>query len=324
VSHAQVTVKAISGDKLPRAAGRVATSSNVYTTSGEVEAPVAAFGSLALSVTDKALAASAPESMQLAQNKGTRGASRGTTMPAFEPQDVGKGVGYQKKVQVASVGLNNRPSNSFSMSERGDGPHAVSRAGEAVSAAMSSKDYDKDAIPKKKKKEGKGGYADSGYGVNADNFDWNSGFERSTYGRGAHNAKHGKLLPLVQDPKAQPAAPAGVEGAGPKLLPLLTPPAAPATAAAQVTPQYAHSGGPHLLPLLQGGAPGAAGQAAAAGGQQEQMQKVAMQESQVAVVEQGRKQEVVVEQQEGSAVSTAPAEETGPFDPFAPTAAYDP
>ncbi|GBF97460.1 hypothetical protein Rsub_10383 [Raphidocelis subcapitata] len=144
VQHNEASVASIAADRMPAAMSKTATSGGLFQMGGFGEAGIAAFGPVAVAATDQGfLAASAPNSMLLATDKGTPGTARGNTLPVFEPQNA-PGVGKSKMVQTASVGHNHLPANSFSMSEMGDGPHAIAQAGDAVSGSYSSKDVGTD------------------------------------------------------------------------------------------------------------------------------------------------------------------------------------
>jgi hypothetical protein len=142
-SHDKSTIQAIATDRYPRVLTRVATRS-AFRNGGDAEAGIAAFGPVALSNTDTnaALSVSLSKAMPLATAEGTPGSSRGNTLPVFAPL-TSKGLGKTGLVATASVGTTDKPSDAFSMSEMGDGPHAISHAGEAVASSWAGKDPEK-------------------------------------------------------------------------------------------------------------------------------------------------------------------------------------
>jgi hypothetical protein len=144
LQHNEATIKSVANEAFPRSGARVATRTSFHA-GGDAEAGIAAFGPISLSQTDTgAIAASAADSMPLAMPKGTPGAARGNTLAVFEPQDSGHGPGAAGTglVMTGSLGVTGRPSNSFAMSEMGDGPNAISQAGDATASAFSSRDVD--------------------------------------------------------------------------------------------------------------------------------------------------------------------------------------
>jgi hypothetical protein len=91
--------------------------------------------------TETAVTVAASNAMPLAQPEGTPGTSRGVTLRTFNPTSA-TGVGAKKDVIVgASIGMALLPAGSFSQSDTGDGPHAISSAGQAVASSFSSR-YD--------------------------------------------------------------------------------------------------------------------------------------------------------------------------------------
>jgi hypothetical protein len=144
VQHNEASIAALAAYRMPAGTSRVATTGGLFDMGGVGEAGAAALGPVAVATTDQGyLAASVSNGMPLANGKDVPGTARANTRPVFEPQH-SHGVGKSKMVQVASVGLNSITPNSFAMSEMGDGPHAISEAGFAVSGSYSSKDTGED------------------------------------------------------------------------------------------------------------------------------------------------------------------------------------
>lgn len=113
------------------------TSPGISMTTGENAG--AAFGTVAGAATDQgAFAVAASTAMPLAAPRGTPGTSRGSTLKTFDPTDV-RGAGKSHAVMVKSIGMNLLPAGSFANSDRGDGPYAISSAGQAVASAYSSR-----------------------------------------------------------------------------------------------------------------------------------------------------------------------------------------
>lgn len=136
--HFEGTEVAIAASIFPGSQTRVATNDIRQNNGPALEVPGAAFGPVALSATDQgAYAVAASDSMYQAQPQGTPGTSRGSTLRTFNPSTLGAAA---KGTQVlgASVGMQLPPPGSFSESDRGDGPNAISSAGEAVAASYSS------------------------------------------------------------------------------------------------------------------------------------------------------------------------------------------
>ena len=148
VQHGEVTEAAVSSQIAPGAQGKTATQgtgsgSRHFTQQGTAELSWAAMGATAASITRMGYASvSASNGMPLSVPKDPRksrarveAVSRGQTMDLFTPKDL-TGVGKQKVVQVASAGANLPPAVTFSHSQMGDGPNAISHAGQAVAASF--------------------------------------------------------------------------------------------------------------------------------------------------------------------------------------------
>jgi hypothetical protein len=128
----------------PGAANATSTRARVATKSGVIDTGIAAFGPVALSNIEVSpvLAASMSRAMPLATAASSQqGVSRGNTLPVSEPTSV-SGLRTKGLVAPASVGVTERASNAFSMSEMGDGPHAIAHAGEAVTSSWAGRDPD--------------------------------------------------------------------------------------------------------------------------------------------------------------------------------------
>jgi hypothetical protein len=168
IAHDKSTTQAVASDHFQRTLTRVATKSSFHA-GGDAEAGIAAFGPVALSSTDTtaAVAASLSKAMPLAMDAEDRGASRGNTLEVFEPQTA-KGLGATGLVATASVGVTDRPSNAFSMSDIGDGPHAVAHAGEATASAWAGRNPEKfkllPTLPRDARKPGGGSGGGGGGG----------------------------------------------------------------------------------------------------------------------------------------------------------------
>ena len=124
--------------------GRTATA-DTAAHQGAVELPIAAFGPVAGAVTDTghgALAASG--ALPLAAPAGARDVarSRAHLLMTTDPTSPLRGAGRRGAVDLQSVGANLPAGGAFSMSEMGDGAHAIAHAGEAVAVAYSSRDND--------------------------------------------------------------------------------------------------------------------------------------------------------------------------------------
>jgi hypothetical protein len=138
IAHDKATTRAVA-DGVPRTLTRVATKS------GGADSGIAAFGPVALSNIDTSpvLAASLSKAMPLATTANSKqGASRGNTLPVPEAP-AAKVTKAEPLGTQAAVGVTERASNAFSMSEMGDGPHAIAHAGEAVTSSWAGKDPEK-------------------------------------------------------------------------------------------------------------------------------------------------------------------------------------
>lgn len=142
VTQLEAGVAAVSATKLPGAQSMASTTNfgsepGVSNKGGPApEISVANFGPVAVAQTDTqfATAIAASDTMPLAKPYGTPGAARSSYLTTFDAQVEPSGVGNQKNVQVASIGAGGLlPSNSFGISDVGDGPHAIASANEAVS-----------------------------------------------------------------------------------------------------------------------------------------------------------------------------------------------
>jgi hypothetical protein len=142
LSHSEPSLVAAASQTFPAGMSRVSTPT-VVLNQGASEMPAAAFRTAAVAATaGGAAAVSLSEGMLLAEDVRAPGASRGSTLNTFNPPDAGRGAGKQGLVRLASVGVNSRPAKAYTISEMGDGPHAISHAGEAVATAFSSSEHD--------------------------------------------------------------------------------------------------------------------------------------------------------------------------------------
>ncbi|KAI8463318.1 MAG: hypothetical protein J3K34DRAFT_462491 [Monoraphidium minutum] len=140
-AHVEGSVAAVAADgNFPRT--RVSTGAGIAQNNGvhAGEFSGATFGVNAVSILDTGpIAGAVPSGMRLSEAKGTPGTSRGSTLETYAPVYV-RGAGAMHNVAVgAAVGLGLPTARSFSQSEQGDGPHAISLAGEAVAVAFSSR-----------------------------------------------------------------------------------------------------------------------------------------------------------------------------------------
>ncbi|GBF98002.1 hypothetical protein Rsub_11113 [Raphidocelis subcapitata] len=135
VVQLEAGVAGIAADKLPGSQSRAATQNTNLQGGSATEISVANFGPVAVSQTDTlvATAIAASDTMPLAKPYNTPGAARSSYLTTFDAQVEPSGLGNQKNVQTASIGAGGlQASNSFGISDVGDGPHAIASANEAV------------------------------------------------------------------------------------------------------------------------------------------------------------------------------------------------
>ena len=135
-AHMEATIGALASYVFPGPQNKASTP-DINQVIGEF--PAAAFAPVAASATDQgAVAVAASSGMLLAQPRGTPGTARGSTLKTYDPPDM-LGVGKSHRVMTLSAALSLPPAGSFSQSDRGDGPHAIASAGEAVASSFSSR-----------------------------------------------------------------------------------------------------------------------------------------------------------------------------------------
>ncbi|KIZ04077.1 hypothetical protein MNEG_3878 [Monoraphidium neglectum] len=144
IEHDEASISAVSSGRFPGPSSSVVTDDVDEDAGGGTPIiSLATFGATAVASTSGgAVAVAGSEAMPMAAPIGAPGTAMSTTITSFTPTTIPKGTGKLGDVMLMSIGANNKAAGSFSESEAGDGPHAISAAGEAVASAYSSKPED--------------------------------------------------------------------------------------------------------------------------------------------------------------------------------------